>query len=144
LNWQVAFKLGRVSNLPTVWTNTPGAVLAGAISDARVPWLVALSLCYIAGMSSTTLSIGSSTRDTGRATDCRGRSDRSDGLWRALRDARDGRRTVGLGRLRIRGRDHWRSSRHACLGATIVFYDWHHKQNVLSPIVAGLAECSST
>ena len=53
MNWQVAFKLGRVSNLPTVWTNTlAGVVLAGGtMGDSRVPWLLlALSLCYIAGM----------------------------------------------------------------------------------------------
>ncbi len=50
---RVALKLGRISNLPTVWTNTlAGVVLAGgAIGDARVPWLLlALSLCYVAGM----------------------------------------------------------------------------------------------
>jgi hypothetical protein len=53
MNWRVALRLGRVSNLPTVWTNgLTGIVLAGgAIADARtVPLLVALSLFYVAGM----------------------------------------------------------------------------------------------
>ena len=49
----VALRLGRISNLPTVWTNTlVGVTLAGGASfDARVPLLmVALSLFYIGGM----------------------------------------------------------------------------------------------
>ena len=49
----VALRLGRVSNLPTVWTNTlAGIVLAGgAVLDPRtLPLLVALSLFYVAGM----------------------------------------------------------------------------------------------
>ena len=53
MNWKVALELGRVSNLPTVWTNTiAGVALAGTSpADSRVPWLLlALSLCYVAGM----------------------------------------------------------------------------------------------
>ena len=54
MNWQVALRLGRVSNLPTVWTNTlAGIVLAGGRIERcphRCPLLVALSLFYIAGM----------------------------------------------------------------------------------------------
>jgi hypothetical protein len=49
----VALRLGRVSNLPTVWTNTlAGIVLAGGtVADARtLPLVVALSLFYVAGM----------------------------------------------------------------------------------------------
>jgi 4-hydroxybenzoate polyprenyltransferase len=53
MRWAVALRLGRVSNLPTVWTNTlAGIVLAGgSVADARtLPLMVALSLFYIAGM----------------------------------------------------------------------------------------------
>ena len=53
MRWSVALTLGRVSNLPTVWTNAlAGVVLAGgAAGDARVPWiLLAMSLFYVAGM----------------------------------------------------------------------------------------------
>jgi UbiA prenyltransferase family len=53
MRWAVALRLGRVSNLPTVWTNTvAGIVLAdGSIADARtVPLIAALSLFYVAGM----------------------------------------------------------------------------------------------
>ena len=49
----VALRLGRVSNLPTVWTNTlAGIVLTGmAVNDARtVPILLAMSLFYVGGM----------------------------------------------------------------------------------------------
>lgn len=53
LNWSVALRLGRVSNLPTVWVN----VLAGAVvteERLRVAVLIvlvlALSLLYVAGM----------------------------------------------------------------------------------------------
>jgi hypothetical protein len=53
VKWSVALSLGRVSNLPTVWTNSlAGVVLAGGGSDdPRVAWIaVAMSLCYVAGM----------------------------------------------------------------------------------------------
>jgi hypothetical protein len=53
MNLAVALRLGRVSNLPTVWTNTlAGIVLAGGnVADRRtLPLVVALSLFYVAGM----------------------------------------------------------------------------------------------
>jgi len=53
MNLAVALRLGRVSNLPTVWTNTlAGIVLAGgsAAAPQTLPLLVALSLFYTAGM----------------------------------------------------------------------------------------------
>jgi hypothetical protein len=53
MNLAVALRLGRVSNLPTVWTNTlAGIVLAGGeVADRRtLPLIVALSLFYVAGM----------------------------------------------------------------------------------------------
>lgn len=53
LNLSLALRLGRVSNLPTVWTNVlAGAVLSqAAFSGATAAWLMlALSLFYVAGM----------------------------------------------------------------------------------------------
>lgn len=52
MNGLTLLKLGRVSNLPTVWTNTLAAsVLAGASFNVVVVWLmVAMSLFYIGGM----------------------------------------------------------------------------------------------
>ena len=143
MNWRVAFKLGRVSNLPTVWTNTlAGVVLAGgATGDSRLPWLLlALSLCYIAGMF---------------LNDAFDRE--FDAQYRPERPIPSGEVTaatvfgagfamlaagvillawVGYGFAEGTG---WRPViAGLALGATIVFYDWHHKQNALSPIVMGL------
>ena len=53
MTFSVALRLGRVSNLPTVWTNcVAGIALAGgAIADVRTLFIIlALSLFYIAGM----------------------------------------------------------------------------------------------
>ncbi len=50
---EVLLKLGRVSNLPTVWTNImAGVVLAGGVLwDARtIPVFLSLSLFYVGGM----------------------------------------------------------------------------------------------
>lgn len=50
----VAFRLGRVSNLPTVWSNVlAGAALAGAAGvspPALVALMIAISLFYVGGM----------------------------------------------------------------------------------------------
>ena len=50
--WLVYLRLGRVSNLPTVWTNCmAGMVLAGVPFTSQFNWvLVALSLLYTGGM----------------------------------------------------------------------------------------------
>lgn len=53
MSWSVALRLGRVSNLPTVWTNVlAGIVLAGGAVAVRSTalLLVSLSLFYVAGM----------------------------------------------------------------------------------------------
>jgi 4-hydroxybenzoate polyprenyltransferase len=52
VNLRTALRLGRVSNLPTVWTNAlAGAVLAGgAGGDTVLAAAVALSLFYVGGM----------------------------------------------------------------------------------------------
>jgi len=53
MNWLTALKLGRVSNLPTVWSNTlAGTLLAGGMFAQTSTWLVllAMSFFYIGGM----------------------------------------------------------------------------------------------
>ncbi len=143
MSWRVAFSLGRVSNLPTVWTNTlAGVVLAGgAIGDARMPWLLlALSFCYIAGMFLNDAF--------DREFDARHRPERPipSGEVKAatvfgagftmLALGVAGLAWVGYGFAEGTG---WRAVvAGLALAATIVFYDWHHKQNALSPIVMGL------
>jgi len=51
--FSILLKLGRVSNLPTVWSNTlAGAVLAGTsvLNTSSISLLLAMSLAYIGGM----------------------------------------------------------------------------------------------
>jgi 4-hydroxybenzoate polyprenyltransferase len=53
VSWPTALQLGRVSNLPTVWTNVlAGVVLSGAPYGLgrALPLMLALSLFYVAGM----------------------------------------------------------------------------------------------
>ena len=143
MKWRVALKLGRVSNLPTVWTNTlAGVVLAGgAMGDSRVPWLVlALSLCYVAGMFLNDAF--------DREFDARHRPERPipSGEVAAATVFGAGFAMLAMGVALLvwvgygfAGGTGWRPAvAGLVLGATIVFYDWHHKQNALSPIVMGL------
>ena len=143
MNWRVAFKLGRVSNLPTVWTNTlVGVILAGgAMGDSRVPWLMlALSLCYIAGMFLNDAF--------DREFDARHRPERpipsGEVTAATVFGAGFAMLAMGVALLAWIGYGFadgtgWRPAvAGLVLGAAIVFYDWHHKQNALSPIVMGL------
>ena len=53
MNVSVALRLGRVSNLPTVWTNMLAGIIlvGGAADDPRVwPMVGAMSLFYVGGM----------------------------------------------------------------------------------------------
>ena len=143
MSWLVALKLGRVSNLPTVWTNTlAGLVLAGGVTgDFRVPWLLlALSLCYIAGMFLNDAF--------DREFDARYRPERPipSGEVRATTvfGAGFAMLAVGIGLLVWVGYGFpegtaWRpAAAGLALAATIVFYDRYHKQNPASPVVMGL------
>jgi heme O synthase-like polyprenyltransferase len=143
VNTRVALTLGRVSNLPTVWTNTLcGAVLAGAaLGDPRVSWLLlALSLCYTAGMFLNDAF--------DREFDAQHRPERPipAGEVRAATvfGAGFAMLAVAVALLAWAGYGFVGSTGWApalaglMLAATIVFYDWHHKNNVLSPVVMGL------
>jgi hypothetical protein len=143
VNWPVALKLGRVSNLPTVWTNVLAGVVVvgGATLDARMPWvLLALSLCYLAGMF---------------LNDAFDR--RFDAVHRRERPIPSGEVTaasvfgygfvmlaagvlalawVGYG---FAGGTGWRPlGAGFALAGAIVVYDLYHKNNPLSPVVMGL------
>ena len=134
-----ALRLGRVSNLPTVWTNVAaGLVLSGAQPDAAL----ALSLClamscfYVGGMYLNDAF--------DRGYDARERPERPipAGEVRASTVF-----TVGFGllaagvalvaALALRGAGTgWPPVLSAlALAGVIVFYDMHHKGNPLSPLV---------
>ena len=143
MNWHTALVLGRTSNLPTVWTNAlAGVVLAGgAATDPRLPaLLVALSLCYLAGMFLNDAF--------DREFDARFRPERPIPSGRSTAAAVFGwgfgmlaagvalLGGVGLGAADGTG---WRPlGAGLALAVAIVFYDWHHKGNRLSPVVMGL------
>lgn len=139
----LALQLGRISNLPTVWTNVlAGALLAGgSLGDARLPVLMlALSCFYIGGMFLNDAF--------DRDFDARHRPERPIPSGRV--SARQvftigfGLLAAGLVAVAWQGRaaaggSAWHPlAAAAALAATIVFYDAFHKNNPLSPLVMGL------
>ena len=130
-----ALRLGRVSNLPTVWTNTlAGVVLAGAggFGAQFAVMLVAFSLFYTGGMFL---------------------NDAFDAPWDAQQRPE---RPIPSGEVSRRAVYGWGFGMMAlgvaclawigiapalagiALAAAITYYDWHHKGNVFSPVVMGL------
>lgn len=128
-----ALRLGRVSNLPTVWTNTlAGALLAGAgVGGEFVLALLAFSLFYTGGMFL---------------------NDAFDAPWDA-RERPD--RPIPSGAATARGVFTWGFALLAAgvallavfgaraalaglaLAGVVTYYDWNHKGNVFSPVVMG-------
>ena len=140
---RTALQLGRVSNLPTVWTNTlAGAVLAGAAGfGAELPvMLLAFSLFYIGGMF------------LNDAFDAR--FDAAVRPERPIPSGEVGAGTVyrwGFGLLAAAvmllavvgftlgaRTGAWPALAGVALAAAITLYDWNHKKNLLSPVVMGL------
>jgi 4-hydroxybenzoate polyprenyltransferase len=147
MNLRDALILGRVSNLPTVWTNTlvglalSGGAAGGAAGGARaLPLLLALSLFYLGGMYLN--DAFDAARDAVERPE------------RPIPSGRVGRGTVfalgfamlgsglalllwlGLGL--AGGTGYWPAAAGLALAAAILFYDWDHKDNPLSPLVMGL------
>ena len=143
MNLVVALRLGRVSNLPTVWTNTlAGIVLAGGqAGDPRTgPLMLALSLFYVAGMY---------LNDAYDAEfDARERPERPIPSGRVSADtvftAGFGMMALGLALLAWAGYGVAGGTELAPvmgglgLGAAIVLYNRRHKDNPLSPVLMGL------
>ncbi|HEU4644960.1 MAG TPA: UbiA family prenyltransferase [Burkholderiales bacterium] len=132
---RTAFRLGRVSNLPTVWSNTlAGAVLAGAggFGAQFAVMLLAFSLFYTGGMF------------LNDAFDAR--FDAAQRPERPIPSGEVSRRAVfawgysmmalGTGLLAPFGVAPALAG--VALAAAITFYDWHHKGNVFGPVVMGL------
>lgn len=140
--WRVHLRLGRVSNLPTVWTNVlAGALLTGAPADAvtLVTVMVSLSLFYEGGMYLNDAF--------DREIDARERPERPipSGLVtsRAVFGIGFGLLAAGLGVLLVPALSatpaNWLPILSGiALGAVIVYYDVTHKRDPLSPLVMGL------
>lgn len=139
----LALQLGRISNLPTVWSNVlVGAVLGGAaLGDGRLPLLMlAMSFFYVGGMFLNDAF--------DRGFDARHRPERP--IPAGQVSATEvfaygfGMLAVGLAGVALasRGADGLPGTRALAaalaLAGTIVFYDVHHKDNPLSPLLMGL------
>lgn len=143
MNLQTALKLGRVSNLPTVWTNTlAGSVLVGTreFGPELVVMLVAFSLFYAGGMF------------LNDAFDAE--FDAVERPERPIPSGQISRREVfrcgfglmaaGIALLAWLGfafeprTGPWPALGGLALAGVIAFYDWNHKKNPLSPVVMGL------
>jgi len=139
----VALRLGRVSNLPTIWSNT----LAATVLAGGEPWVfstlvaaIGISLLYVAGMYLNDAF--------DRDIDARERPSRpiASGLVSAntVFAAGFGLMLGGLAFVlwagtMAGGANAWRPMLAALLLAgAILFYDWNHKGNALSPLFMGL------
>lgn len=137
--WRAYLLLSRVSNVPTVWTNvaagaSAGGALAGVPASTLLLVMAGISLMYVAGMFLNDLA------DAG--FDRQFRPDRP--LPRG--DVRTGEVAASGSALLLAGMlVAWLPRTAAgpgawlvALGAAIVAYDAHHKQNPLSPFVMAL------
>lgn len=143
----VALQLGRISNLPTVWTNVMvGALLAGAsLAEARLPLLMlAMSLFYLGGMFlNDAFDRGFDARHRPERPIPSGQAGAREvfsagfgllaagliGLALAATFAVPAGGTSGLAPTLAAG---------AALAGAIVLYDAHHKANPLSPLIMGM------
>ena len=143
MNLRLALQLGRISNLPTVWSNVlVGALLAGgSLADPRLPLLMlAASLFYVGGMFLNDAF--------DRGFDAQHRPERPipSGQVSARQVFTYGFAMLGMGIVGVavasRGPDGipaWRAlAAGAALAGAIVLYDAHHKGNPLSPLIMGL------
>ena len=136
-----ALRLGRVSNLPTVWTNAlAGVALAGATpwQWATLPAALGLSLAYIGGMCLNDAF--------DRALDARERPARPIPSGEV-----DANTAFALGFLLLLGAVAMLLAAASgfgapparavlaglALGGAIIGYNWHHKGNPLSPLAMG-------
>ncbi len=143
MNVSLALKLGRVSNLPTVWTNCiAGIALAGGqIAEMRTPFiLLALSLFYVAGMflnDAYDAEIDAVERPERPIPS--GQIDRASVFSWAF-----GLMAVSLvlllfiGYMPSDGTGLWPAVSGMILAGLVVLYNRHHKANKFSPLIMGL------
>ena len=128
--------LGRVSNLPTVWTNALAAiVLVGGVSQS--------SVILLAGLALTSFYIGGMWLNDAFDAEI----DAKERPERPIPQGLIARRTtfiggfafliLGIGLASVAGPAAGGAS--VALAAVIVLYDWSHKHTVLSPVIMGAA-----
>jgi 4-hydroxybenzoate polyprenyltransferase len=141
MNWPAALELGRVSNLPTVWTNVlAGIVLSGGRGSPGLIALVilALTLFYVGGMFLNDAF--------DREVDARERPGRPipSGRVSAVAVFSWGFGMLGGGLLLLAIGGYadgtgWRpAGAGLALAASIILYNAWHKGNPLSPLIMGL------
>ena len=133
MTYKTFLKLGRVSNLPTVWTNAiAGTVLAGQPSfGAIVIVALALTLFYVGGMW---------LNDAFDAEiDARERANRPIPMGEIAVGTvfAGGFAMLGLGVVLAFAMGVTAGVAGIGLAALVVLYDWLHKRTVLSPVIMG-------
>jgi 4-hydroxybenzoate polyprenyltransferase len=134
IGWRAALRLGRVSNLPTVWSNViAGVTLAGGASVGVIVILAAaMSLLYVGGMYLNDAF--------DREIDARERRSRPIPSGEASANAvfACGFIMLALGVVVLAALSLQAGIAGLVLAASIVLYDWYHKGNPLSPFLMGL------
>jgi UbiA prenyltransferase family protein len=137
----VALRLGRVSNLPTVWTNALAGVALAGVSPwhwATLPAALGLSLAYVGGMYLNDAF--------DRAVDARERPSRP-----IPSGAAEANTVFALGFALLLGgvamlltaacgfgvSSEWAVLAGLALGGAVTGYNWHHKGNPLGPLWMG-------
>lgn len=133
MGWRAALRLGRVSNLPTVWSNViAGLTLAGGASATTIVGVAAaMSLLYIGGMYLNDAF--------DREVDARLRASRPipAGEASATTVFMIGYALLALGVAVLALYGVAAAFVGLVLALAIVFYDYHHKGNRLSPLLMG-------
>ena len=134
MKFRTALALGRVSNLPTVWTNTlAGALLVGARPGPEFALVVlAFSLFYTGGMflNDAFDSPWDARERPERPIPSGAAGAREVFLWGFALLA------AGVLLLTLFGAE--AAMAGMALAGVIIFYDWNHKANPLGPVVMGL------
>lgn len=137
-----ALRLGRVSNLPTVWTNALAGVALAGVSPWRwgmLPAALGLSLAYLGGMylnDAFDRDIDSRERPTRPIPSGAADSNTVFAVGFAL--------LLGAVAILLFAAQAfnttvtWTIVSGIALGGAIVAYSWNHKNNPLSPLVMGL------
>jgi 4-hydroxybenzoate polyprenyltransferase len=139
MTWRTWLRLGRVSNLPTVWSNgLAGCALSGVAltgqtleASALALLLIALSLIYVAGMY-----LNDAFDAEIDALQHSGRPIPSGEVARGTVFAL-GFAMLAIGVLMAFGLGVGAGLAGLVLAATVVLYDWLHKHTALSPLIMG-------